>query len=365
LFWGKAKFNITNVLENLHEDKDIRFVRRFGKLNLYETTKEPKKFYTVSKTKHYTSYDGDSEEINNKIKHFGPAEIMEKKWIRSGFDIKLSNSTSNSTLNLTYFYSKERAKFGWWSTRSYNTVPFNLSDDDYRYMSITLKTYKGAALLIRMNYSGEFETAVPMNLNSESTRTRLRSSEEYYTFEFRLKNATNTGLLEIGMGPNYAYEVGRYSAEIKEISFSKYPTSPSQEAISLLYLAAKNESCTKIPIVLDTVPVIWNNEDPPTIRIDEINPTNFHVSVVNAKTPFHLVSTMVYDEDWIAEVNGNQLEHIQVNGIFNGWVVKQTGDSLIKVYYRKQEAIDLFKYISLLSIFILCTISFLLLRGHD
>ena len=87
-----------------------------------------------------------------------------------------------------------------------------------------------------------------------------------------------------------------------------------------------------------------------TINITEINPTSFYLQIFNATTPFILVSCIPYDDNWVADIEGKQLDPIKISFFphewFIGWFVNRTGDFEIKVYYRPQRSVKLLFYVS-------------------
>jgi hypothetical protein len=115
------------------------------------------------------------------------------------------------------------------------------------------------------------------------------------------------------------------------------------------------ENLTKIAFV-DTSRAVLENPNPPAIILDELTPTSFRARVLDAKKLFLLASTIAYDDGWVAEVNGNQLQHVKVNGMFNGWIMNQTGSFIIKIYYEPQQFIQVLLGISGTFVLITCII---------
>jgi hypothetical protein len=249
-------------------------------------------------------------------------------------------------------------------------VPLGVDTKHYRYLYLTLKTQQGVEvrLAYRKNaHTLEVEDLVPINPNEESQNYAsvlgipfpCISTTDYYTFIFDLNRFNKVDFIQISLRVFAPQHNGNYTVSIKNIVFSKYLPLTHWNLRESLQLLLGQEDPTKIALVDTLKAVLWSEEKPPIIISDEINPVTFHLSVINAKTPFLLVSTIVYDPGWIAEVDGNQLEHVKVNGAFNGWIVNKTGSFNIKIYYRTQRYIEFLLCISGAFILLICIILFL------
>lgn len=75
----------------------------------------------------------------------------------------------------------------------------------------------------------------------------------------------------------------------------------------------------------------------------EISPTSFQANV-ESSGQFCLVLLESYDENWKVFSNGNLLpeeSHVEVNGFANGWLIKDTGNLVIKIEYETQSLLEI------------------------
>jgi hypothetical protein len=358
LRWGSTTFNISQIHQFLSECKDIKFVKRFGEHVLYETTRRPKMFYTVTQS---ILYDPQQYSI-----YFEPTDISEKNWVQQLEAPDIIMSLSASSLDLTYVYTENCIQRGWAANTISNNIPFNINSENYEYLYVTLKTPPG--IYARINCRGQGvsyarpepgEALVPMNPNDESRSDVLVSTSDYHTFAFDLQHLNEVDFIDIELRKIDGIPVGNYTASIKGLFFCQYSSLHLTPSVSLSFLL-KHEEPTKTALVEDPEGVVSCEENFPTIIEDEINPTSFRIRVLNAKTPFLLGSTINYDNGWVAEVNGDQIEHIEVNGMFNGWIVKETGSFTVEIYYRPQRQAQFFGYISSAFIATACVLLFFL-----
>ena len=103
---------------------------------------------------------------------------------------------------------------------------------------------------------------------------------------------------------------------------------------------------------------IFTHDSPmPTLTFQKINPTKYSVQV-NASTPFYLVFSGSYDENWIATIDGQQVpseHHFTANGFANGWYINKTDPFTITLEFWPQNLFYVGSAISI-STLILCTI---------
>jgi len=344
-------FNITKIHEFLLKNKDIILVKRFGKHVLYKNMRSPQMSYSVTKTIFpEPRFDLGNFTLND---YFNTKK--EKGWEpNDAIDMKFSDSS----LNVTCIYTEERMEKGFLLARTSNTIPFNLSVLDYKYLYVTLKTQPGVGLRIYVKDSTGVEFGLnPMNPNEESIRKEWGdciSTKDYYSFKFSLDPFTKFDYVQIALVIHDAQRIGNYTLAIKDMYFELDPNPALHLTGSqaLLWLLGEKDP-TRIAFVDAPKAVLWHKEIP-TIIQDENNPTSFQVRAINATAPFLLISTINYDNGWIAELDGNQLEHIKVNGMFNGWIVNKTGSFDIQIYYRPQRYVQLYFYISGLFIAVTC-----------
>lgn len=68
--------------------------------------------------------------------------------------------------------------------------------------------------------------------------------------------------------------------------------------------------------------------------------TFFHVSLKNAEPPFTLVFSESFDREWIAAINGTKIYSQRTNEGLNSFLINQTGDLNLTIYYEPQKYLD-------------------------
>ena len=95
----------------------------------------------------------------------------------------------------------------------------------------------------------------------------------------------------------------------------------------------------------------------PDITYEKMNPTKYVVNV-NASYPFFLVFSGSYHKDWIAYVDGREVElHLMANGYANAWYINKTGTFKIVLDFWPQKLFYIGSAISLTT-FILSVLYF-------
>ncbi|MEM2950628.1 MAG: discoidin domain-containing protein [Nitrososphaeria archaeon] len=75
----------------------------------------------------------------------------------------------------------------------------------------------------------------------------------------------------------------------------------------------------------------------------QLSPTNYIINTYS-KGPFILVLLENYSQSWKLRVNGkltSETDHFIVNSYANGWIVKETGNLTLNIYYETQETLKL------------------------
>lgn len=91
----------------------------------------------------------------------------------------------------------------------------------------------------------------------------------------------------------------------------------------------------------------------PAVSFNRINPTEYQLSVKDAKVPFILIFSELFDPGW--EILSRQdkretFEHFPVNSFANGWFVDRTGNLDFSIKYAPQKLLDLGEKISSISL---------------
>ena len=77
----------------------------------------------------------------------------------------------------------------------------------------------------------------------------------------------------------------------------------------------------------------------PTIDFKQIDASEYRVHVKEAKEPFILVLSQLFDPAWKIYIDGNQIrkEHFLANTYANGWVVDKIGDYNLTLKFTPQD----------------------------
>ncbi|MEM3640791.1 MAG: discoidin domain-containing protein [Candidatus Bathyarchaeia archaeon] len=82
---------------------------------------------------------------------------------------------------------------------------------------------------------------------------------------------------------------------------------------------------------------------PENLVWEEISPTNYNVNVYS-RGPFILVLLESYSSSWKLRVNDKlipETNHFMVNSYANGWIVNETGNLTLYIYYETQETLKM------------------------
>ncbi|MEM1551213.1 MAG: discoidin domain-containing protein [Candidatus Bathyarchaeia archaeon] len=82
---------------------------------------------------------------------------------------------------------------------------------------------------------------------------------------------------------------------------------------------------------------------PENLVWEEISPTNYNVNVYS-RGPFILVLLESYSSSWKLRVNDKlipETNHFMVNSYANGWIVNETGNLTLYIYYETQETLKI------------------------
>jgi len=356
------RFNTTRIENFLSTQKDIRLIRRFGKHLLYEVLRTPQeKFYVATNVvipsfeKPYirgTIYSlRDYHSISNNI---------EDLYIRSNY---LSVNFSIQWLNVTFNYNEKVRRDKWYPALLHTKLPLNITTDAGRFLAVTLKTDPNIGLCIFIkkktsDYSYSLIPLIPLNPTNETCLERgiIVSSARFYTFVFNIEFVDRVDYLVLGLTPIDPQCVGNYSVYVRNIQFAYYAAVSPDDFLAML------------PYMDNVPPVVFaekgdygnisrliNLTQIPRIIVKKRDPTEFYIKVINPSAPFILASTIAYEENWVAKIDGNELKHIKINGFFNGWFVDHIGNSFtIKVYYKGQILANICAFTSMIFMTIEC-----------
>ncbi len=95
-----------------------------------------------------------------------------------------------------------------------------------------------------------------------------------------------------------------------------------------------------------------DSQSPPEILIEKISPVTYEIHVLNASSPFILVSPFIYEKNWVAKVDASESSPITVNGMFSGWLIDKTGNYVVNLHYIQQDFVDIVTALSLITILV-------------
>lgn len=77
----------------------------------------------------------------------------------------------------------------------------------------------------------------------------------------------------------------------------------------------------------------------PTVSTEQINQSNYNVSVKGASSPYLLTLNNTFNSNWKlnSEDGDEEYRHITVNGFANGWIIDKKGDYTLNITYQPQK----------------------------
>jgi hypothetical protein len=130
---------------------------------------------------------------------------------------------------------------------------------------------------------------------------------------------------------------------------------PNQKAI--IQITDENGLANLTFSTLSVSDVFTHDGPMPTLSFQKINPAKYSVQI-NDSTPFYLVFSESYDNNWIASIDGQQVPneyHFTANGFANCWYINKTGTFTITLEFWPQNLFYAGSAISITTL-ILCTI---------
>jgi SAM-dependent methyltransferase len=334
------KFNLTNIRDFLSNNPKIEFVKRFGKHLLYQLKGTPRMFFATTKTMYIGSEAYSSEIPADGGWILEPAQILQHRFYENP-DVFMSLSPDKTSLGIVYNYGQERIirvknDALWIATmQTYGELPFDIKSG-YGWLLLTVKTQEGVALQLGvLSGDGDFQQwsqslgpfLSPLNPNDESrARPQLMvSTDEYYTFIFNVPFQISDQLfVKFALRPFDFTTANNYTVSVKRMGF-----------------VPLNES----NVIVDNHLAEMSYQDD-NLRVAEVcnNPASFLINVTDARAPFVLVSSMLYDNGWVATVNGKEAQLIKVELfpylLVNGWLINQSGSFQISIGYGPQVVVN-------------------------
>ncbi|MGC8725541.1 MAG: hypothetical protein ACP5RS_03075 [Thermoplasmata archaeon] len=359
---GNPGYNISYLKKFLLSQQSIELVYVSGPLELYENMMY-NGILAIGNAIHYNESMNNSQNvisIFNKFSNLTYPNIVQCSY----------NFTNNSLILL---YNKLRIPIN--PIYFTNANPLNINLTQYHYLVIKLKTSDnvnflvggdtyfsdglyGSTLLQRMNLTSHTLINPPNSgIYYKSTKISTLVYPLYgqnimpYSTLFNNINKTPPLLNYLGLGLSFTNNLTNNESgwiQIYNISLAKYISTEDMP----FYLASSINSFNEIiaPYEYNT-----NNSNIKNISIQytEVNPTQYKISVFNAKGSFILYLKQQYDPMWALYINGNILPnsyHFIGNIYNNAWYINKTGNYTIVIIYSPQILYNVIVYICIISL---------------
>ncbi len=341
-------FDLSKIKDYLSAQNNIVLIKKFGQLDLYENTLCPdfcRVFYLPNKT-----IDLPTKAVTQTIDYVFNIEPRPYILPASGTDSEKFN----------YKYDEERKQ------REYSLIRLKnkLGIDKYiKQISLEITADPGLSLEL---YLGDYEEDLPKplyykNPDGKEEKTMIpNGSKKKYTFE--LKDNQDIEYLSLYINILNPQQTGNYNFTAPRLTFTTIEKNDFQKVF--------NDYKQGLDLKTDYINKQIATDAPQTaanLQIQKISPTHYLISLKNnGQNNFILSSAITYHEGWQAEINGQKLEHLKINDLFNGWLVDSkkiasVNNVQINVYFDPQKKVDLVNKISLFSILTVAIILFLLI----
>ena len=98
-----------------------------------------------------------------------------------------------------------------------------------------------------------------------------------------------------------------------------------------------------------------------SVRVLHSGPTRYKLEIRDARSPFLLVFSEAFSEDWELSVDGKKITPVPVNTLLNGYAIDKEGTYEIRLEYRPQRWVDLGFIVSVLT-FVFCALLLMAIR---
>ena len=85
------------------------------------------------------------------------------------------------------------------------------------------------------------------------------------------------------------------------------------------------------------------------LTYNSLNPTKYTITVQNVQKGDRLIFTEQYDPHWEIDINSTKIPSNKFNGIFNSFILPQSGSYTLTVYYTPQDWVETGEWVSLVS----------------
>lgn len=349
-------YNISYLRYFLLHEPDIKLIKIFGSLELYENML-PTKIIQLGNAKSFYPTISHPYDILNVMNNLSNETNNFSTYINASYQF-INNS-------LIFEYNKYAPPIN--PITFFNTIPLNINISNYHYLIITVKT-RNAWFYIQSDtgYSngGEYGDTMlqPLNItsNSLSYTPYVNSSVHFKTIIYSLYNqnlmpystkvtVNNSEYLlnKIIFGLSLLNKNESGVVEITNISFAKYVSS-----IDNYIFLARNVNTTNEVLINDNISTNNSKLDNISINSTEINPTHYTVKINNANGSFILYFKQSYNTGWGLYENGVKVNSTLYTGdLYNcAWLITKKGNFTLEIVYNQQQTYSSIVEISIISL---------------
>jgi hypothetical protein len=349
-------YNISYLKYFLQHEPNIKLIKMFGPLELYENMLSTKIIQI-----------GNSISFNSTILHpYGTLNLINNlSKDKFANDIPFLNASYQFINNTLIFkYNKYVSPYN--PLVFFNTIPLNINISIYHYLLITIKTtntwfyiqtdtgYNNNAYGVTMLQPFNFTS------NSLSNSPYINSSCHFEKIIYPLYNQIVMpystiirvndseyllNKLEFGLSIQNKNKSG--IVEITNISLAQYVSNND----NYVFLA-RNVNTTNEVLINSNISTNNSNIDNISINSREINPTHYIVKINNANGSFILYFKQSYNPGWILYENGNRINStLYIGDVYNcAWLITKKGNFTLEIVYSQQQIYNLIVKISIVSL---------------
>ncbi len=164
--------------------------------------------------------------------------------------------------------------------------------------------------------------------------------------------------------PNKVFDINKTNTRILDFSFSGRESDTTASVYFCGIVGSDLEKIyTNIRITSSSNPSVYVkksirgvNYNNVSISFTKINPSEYTITVKNAKSPFFIGFSEKYSDFWRLTQGSEKtqiMSHFTLNGYSNGWYIEKPGDNTYKLRYYQQNIFEKSVMVSIVSIMIM------------
>ncbi|MGC8726268.1 MAG: hypothetical protein ACP5RS_06825 [Thermoplasmata archaeon] len=350
-------YNISYLKYFLKHEPNIKLIKMFGPLELYENMLSTKIIQI-----------GNAKSFIPTILHpYGTIDLM------SNLSKDVFGNDVPSYLNISYQFINNTLIFKYNKYLSpynpvvfFNTIPLNINISIYHYLVITVKT-TNTWFYIQTDTgynTGAYGVTMlqPFNFTSNSLLNSpyINSSSHFEKIIYPLYNQNVMPYSTIITVNNSKYLLNKLMfglsiqnknksgmVEITNISLAKYVSSMD----NYVFLA-RNVNTTNEVLINSNISTHNSNLDEISIISREINPTHYIVKINDANGRFILYFKQSYNTGWGLYENGVKINNtLYIGDLYNcAWLITKKGNFTLEIVYSQQQIYNSIVDISVISL---------------